>query len=234
MLADIVDSSPTFVGPPLAVPADLGGRLNRRRPSPKTADQLALSRSADLVGTRSMSFTRAPMTASCTASASGSANGQRHLVNNEHAERRYEVLAYMPGRCSAHPQAHLEPRLSPNPQYGTRLLRRRRRPAPATCTTATAQLAHLAGGRPGAGGAGIYALDVTNPHQLSARAMPRRWSSASGLPSNNTCANVANCGNNLGNTSARRRSAASTTASGASSSATATAAPAAMPASTSC
>jgi len=228
VLGDIVDSSPTWVGPP-SLPF-----------SGTWQDSLYSSSAAENSGTQSyaqyMTSAGTRLNVVYTGSndgllhgfRAGSFNGSTYVNNATTPNDGYEVLAYMPGALlssaasgsgnCANPNATssvvqnihgVDPAIGANP----------------TCTDSgldlsSTQYGHnffvdatpgtgdlfysgtwhtwLVGGL-GPGGAAIYALDVTDPTQFS-EANASSLVIGEWTPSSLTCSNVANCGNNLGST----------------------------------
>lgn len=202
VLADIVDSSPTWVGPPASPYAvTWQDRLN-----PTTA---MLENSAEQTYNLFQTSNQGRLNIIYVGANDGFLHGFRtgsedingNLINNASTPNDgQEVLAYMPGAVlnTIHSSANSALDFS-NTQYahdfyvdGT----------PGSGDLFYGGIWHtwLVGGL-GAGGAAIYALDVTNPTALGGEAgfastlVMGEWSSAT-----ITCQNVAGCGNSLGNT----------------------------------
>jgi type IV pilus assembly protein PilY1 len=202
LLADIVDSSPTWVGPPTApYTANWTDRLNANATNPEsgngaqtyaqfvTAQQTRLnvvyigSNDGLVHGFRSGSY---------------DANG--NFVNNALTPNDgREVLAYMPGTVVQTIHSTTNSVDYANPQYAHQFF--------VDATPVAGDLFYgsqwhtwLVGGL-GPGGAAIYALDVTNPSPTNfvegnaGSLVVGEWT-----PATITCGNVMNCGNNLGNT----------------------------------
>ena len=210
LLADIVDSSPIWVGAPSApYSAVWNDRLNSSDPLPEnqsastsyasysTAQQKRQqvvyvgANDGLLHGFRSGTFNASASTAAGSC-ASNPAPGC--FTNNDGKE----LLAYIPGAVvqTIHSSTNANIDFS-NPRYGHTFY--------VDATPGAGDLyyngawhAWLVGGL-GAGGSAIYALDVTNPGNFSesnaASLVLGEWT-----PSTIKCVNVTNCGNNLGNT----------------------------------
>ncbi len=199
VLGDIVDSSPTWVGPPLSpYTASWTDLLNSGATAPEASGQSYLSfvgaqqtrlnvvyggaNDGYLHGFRAGSFT-----------AAGAFSNTSATPNDG-----VEVLAYMPAAVVAAIHSSTTPAIDySNPQYGHAFF--------VDATPGSGDLYYnsawhtwLVGGL-GAGGAGLYALDVTNPANFSeanaASVVIGEWG-----PSTITCVNVTSCGKNMGNT----------------------------------
>jgi type IV pilus assembly protein PilY1 len=202
VLGDIIDSSPTWVGPPSA-------------PYPATWQDSLIVAGANLPENAGQSYPNF-MTSSAQTRLnvvytgandgllhgfeSGSYSSSNTYVNNSTTPNDgKEVLAYMPGLVvnDIHNTTTAALDFS-NPKYGHNYY--------VDAPPGTGDLFYngswhtwLVGGL-GPGGAAIYALDITDPTQFSpettaAKLVIGEWTSAT-----ITCVNVANCGNNLGNT----------------------------------
>jgi type IV pilus assembly protein PilY1 len=201
VLADIMDSSPTWVGTPDApYPAVWQDRINNSDPLPEdasTAQTYPQYATAEL--------NRQPVV--YVGSNDGLFHGFRSGIYNSTTNTftnndGYELLAYMPGAVTQGTTANGIHSTTSNVDYSN------------------AQYGHqfYVDGTPGSGdlfyngqwhswivsglgpgGSAIFALDVTNPGNFTeakaANLVIGEWTSAS-----ITCTNVANCGNNLGNT----------------------------------
>jgi type IV pilus assembly protein PilY1 len=199
VLGDIIDSSPTWVGPPIApYPAVWNDRINssatltensgsaQTYPQYFTAQQTRLnvvyvgSNDGLLHGFRSGSY---------------DASGNFVATGND----GQEVLAYMPGAIVQTIHSTTANIDFSNVQYGHNFYVDAN---PGTGDVFYGNQWHswLVGGL-GPGGAAIFALDVTNPTPANftegnaASVVIGEWT-----PATLACANVANCGNNLGNT----------------------------------
>src|SRR5580700_4302716 len=201
VLADIIDSSPAWVGPPIApYTAAWVDRINSADPLPEngssaqsypafnTAEQTRLnvvyvgSDDGLVHGFRTGSF---------------ATNGTFNTTGND----GQEVLAYMPGAVVQTIHSSNSTLDYSNSQYGHNFF--------VDATPATGDVFYgnqwhtlLVGGL-GPGGAALYALDVTNPATTNfaeghaASLVIGEWTPATISCHNNT---PANCGNNLGNT----------------------------------
>ena len=206
VLADIMDSSPIWVGPPTAPYSVMwNDRLNSSDPLPEnisgqssyaayvTAQQnrqqaVYVGANDGLVhGFRSGTFN--PSSGTCASNPVASC-----FTNNDGKE----LMAYMPGAVlsTIHSSTNTSVDFS-SAQYGHNFF--------VDATPGTGDLFYngawhswLVGGL-GAGGSAIYALDITDPGNFSetnaASLVKGEWTSA-----NISCTNVATCGNNLGNT----------------------------------
>jgi type IV pilus assembly protein PilY1 len=199
VLGDIIDSSPTWVGPPVApYPAMWGDRINssatmaensvsaQTYPQYVTAKQTRMnvvyvgSNDGLLHGFRSGSY---------------DASGNFVATGND----GQEVLAYMPGAIVQTIHSATANIDFSNAQYGHNFYVDAN---PGTGDVFYGNQWHswLVGGL-GPGGAAIFALDVTNPTTANftegnaASLVIGEWT-----PANLACTNVASCGNNLGNT----------------------------------
>jgi type IV pilus assembly protein PilY1 len=206
ILADVMDSSPIWVGAPSApYSATWNDRLNSSDPLPEnTSGQSSYGTYATsqqnrqqvvyvgandglVHGFRSGTFNAS--SGSCASNPVASC-----FTNND----GMELLAYMPGTVlsTIHSSTNANVDFS-NTQYGHNFF--------VDATPGTGDLYYngawhswLVGGL-GAGGNAIYALDITNPGSFSensaASLVKGEWTSAS-----ISCTNVTSCGNNLGNT----------------------------------
>ena len=199
VLADIVDSSPTWVGPPIApYNAVWNDRLQYAATLPENAS-----------GTQTYAqFTSTNQTrlnvvyvGSNDGLVHGFRSGSYDSSNNFVATGNdgQEVLAYMPGAIVQTIHSTTANVDYSNTQYGHNYF--------VDATPGAGDLFYqnqwhtwLYGGL-GAGGAAIYALDVTNPTSTNftegnaASLVVGEWT-----PATLTCSNVGACGNNLGNT----------------------------------
>lgn len=196
VLGDIVDSSPVWVGGPIApytatwhdklyssaTPAENSGQTYLQFVTAAQTRQNVIYSGANdglMHGFRAGSF---------------DASGNFVATNND----GYEVLAYMPGAVLQAIHSNVTPAIDyPNTQYGHAFY------VDSTPTTGdlfykAAWHTWLVGGL-GPGGSAIFALDVTDPTKdLESNAgtlVIGEWT-----PATITCSNVVNCGNNLGNT----------------------------------
>ncbi|MBV8496908.1 MAG: pilus assembly protein PilY, partial [Gammaproteobacteria bacterium] len=199
ILGDVIDSSPTWVGPPVspyptrwtdringaAVMAENGGGA-QTYPQYVTAEQSRLNvvyvgaNDGWLHGFRSGSY---------------NADGSYNNTNND----GQEVLAYMPGAVVQTIHSATANLDYSNTQYGHAFFVDAT-PGTGDVFFGNAWHSWVVGGL-GEGGAAIYALDVTNPSPANftegnaPSIVLGEWT-----PTSLVCANVANCGNNLGNT----------------------------------
>ena len=198
VLGDIVDSSPTWVGPPLL---PYTGQWKDRLYASATAPENT--------GTQSYVQFVASAQTRVNVIYAGANDGLLHGFRSGNFDSAgkfstvipndgREVIAYVPGAVvnSIHDSVDATLDFS-NTQYGHRFF--------VDATPGTGDLFYagvwhtwLVGGF-GPGGEGLYALDVTNPSALNfvesnaANLVVGEWS-----PASLTCANVSNCGENLG------------------------------------
>ncbi len=204
VLADIIDSSPTWVGPPsFGYTATFQDRLNSTDPLPEnsTGSQTYVQFKAAYQNRQNVVYDGANdgfLHAFRTASDTGGG------INDG-----AEVLAYIPGYVTQTIHNGTNPALDfSNPQYSHNYF--------VDATPGTGDLFYngtwhtwLVGGL-GAGGAAIYALDITDPTTFSesnaASLVKGEWTAGTdGTAGAITCAgngapNNLNCGQNLGNT----------------------------------
>jgi type IV pilus assembly protein PilY1 len=200
VLADIIDSSPTWVGPP-ASPYSLVW-TDRLYPSTTMQENLATQTYAAFQSSNQSRLNVVYVGANdgfMHGFRTGSEDVNGNVINTPSTPNDgAEVLAYMPGAIlnTIHNASNSALDFS-NPQYAHNFF--------VDATPATGDLFYngawhtwLLGGL-GAGGAAIYALDITNPTAFTeanaANVVKGEWSSAT-----ITCVNVSGCGNNLGNT----------------------------------
>jgi type IV pilus assembly protein PilY1 len=200
VLGDIVDASPTWVGPPSApypqtwadtfVPTDtMLENSGQSYPSFVAAQQ---SRLNVIYAGANDGFLHGFRT--------GSEDASGNVINNATTPNDgLEVMAYMPGAVMNAVHSATTNLDYSNPQYAHAFF--------VDATPGAGDLFYggawhtwLVGGL-GIGGKSVYALDITNPSatnftEANAGALVKgEWSSAT-----ITCANVAGCGNSLGNT----------------------------------
>ena len=208
VLGDIIDSSPTWVGPPQAsYPAAWRDKINGSASLPENG------------GTTYPSFKNAVATR-INVVYSGANDGLLHgfRAGNYTNPTTYntasiyndgrEVLAYMPGNMIADGSSAIvvnaihDSATAPNVDYSSANYGHNffvdAPPATGDLFYGGTWHTWVMGGL-AAGGQGIYALDVTDPTQFSeanaASLVIGEWTSAT-----LTCSNVSNCGRNLGNT----------------------------------
>jgi type IV pilus assembly protein PilY1 len=233
VLADIVDSSPTWVGPPsLPYGSTWQDALNSSAVAPENSgSQTYATYSTTGEGTRLNVVYAGANDGMVHGFRTGSYDLNHNYVNNLTTPNDgYEVLAYVPGGTLLSPATTC---VTSNPTESAVQNIHGVQPANANCNPATAtasvnsgldysstQYGHnffvdatpatgdlfyggawhswLAGGL-GAGGGALYVLDVTDPTTFSesnaSSLVIGEWTAAS-----INCANVANCGANLGNT----------------------------------
>jgi type IV pilus assembly protein PilY1 len=210
VLADIVDSSPVWVGAPiLAYPSVWSDRTNSGDPLPENGGS-AQSYSAYVTATATRE--NVVYVGADDGILHGFRSGYFDTTNTFQPATNdgTEVLAYMPGAVIQSAAAQMIHSTTAaidysNAQYGHNFF--------VDATPGTGDVffnnqwhTWLVGGL-GPGGNAIYALDVTNPGNIPASSSGNftegnassvvvgEWSSAT-----ITCVNVSNCGNNLGNT----------------------------------
>lgn len=199
VLADIVDSSPTWVGPPNS-PYTLvwSDRIHAGQPAPENG---ANSYSSFVAArqTRLNVVYAGSNDGLLHGFESGSYDASGNYVNSAATPNDgKEVLAYMPGAVFNAIHNSVDPTLDyANTQYSHAFFVDAT-PDADDLYYANAWHTWLVGGL-GPGGNAIYALDVTDPSQFSeanaARIVVGEWG-----PSNISCVNSAGCQNNLGNT----------------------------------
>jgi type IV pilus assembly protein PilY1 len=208
VLGDIIDSSPTWVGPPNityltpwhdalnggpVMPENAGGAqsYNAFKIAERQRTNVVYTGSNDglLHGFRSGSY---------------DASGNYVATNND----GQEVLAYMPLHTLRHINANVDPSLNySNPLYSHNFSVDA---SPGTGDVFFGNAWHtwLVGGL-GAGGKSIFALDITDPVNFgesgaaAASTVIGEWNAfpvTGANPNGLTCVNLANCGSNLGNT----------------------------------
>jgi type IV pilus assembly protein PilY1 len=202
VLADIVDSSPVWVGPPSSPYAvNWGDRLFPNATMPENAvSQSYLNFQTSNQGRLNVVYVGAN-DGFLHGFRTGSEDINGNLISNSSTPNDgAEVLGYMPGAILNTIYNGLNSSLDfTSPQYAHNFY------VDATPGTGDVYVngawhTWLVGGL-GYGGAAIYALDITNPSsgnytEANASAIVLgEWSSAT-----IACANVANCGNNMGNT----------------------------------
>ncbi|HEY6824708.1 MAG TPA: PilC/PilY family type IV pilus protein, partial [Steroidobacteraceae bacterium] len=202
VLADIVDSSPTWVGPPTApYTAAWNDRLYPGANNPESANG-AQTYAAYVTAeqTRLNVVYVGANDGLVHGFRSGSYDANGNFVNNALTPNDgAEVLAYMPGAVLQTIHSMTNSVDYANAQYAHNFF--------VDATPTSGDLFYggqwhtwLVGGL-AAGGAAIYALDVTNPSAVNftegnaASLVVGEWTS-----STIACTNVTNCGNNLGNT----------------------------------
>jgi type IV pilus assembly protein PilY1 len=202
VLADIIDSSPTWVGPPFApYTATWKDRLNTAATNPENAP--GAQTYAQYVAAAQTRLNVVYIGANdglVHGFRSGSYDVNGKFVNNGLTPNDgQEVLAYMPGAVVQTVHSMTTSLDYANAQYAHAFF--------VDATPTAGDLFYnsqwhtwLVGGL-GAGGAAIYALDVTNPTPTNftegnaAALVVGEWT-----PATISCTNVSNCGGNLGNT----------------------------------
>lgn len=197
VLGDIIDSSPTWVGPPQAsFPAHWIDKVNAADPLPENSGPTYLSFQASAATRENVVY-------------SGANDGLLHgfragaytaagIYDTTSINDGQEVLAYMPAAVvtSIHNAVNAQIDYS-NAQYGHAFFVDGT-PGVGDLYYGGAWHSWLTGGL-GAGGASIYMLDVTDPTQFSeanaASLVIGDWS-----PATLACTNVAGCGAKLGST----------------------------------
>jgi len=200
VLGDIVDSSPTWVGPPQTYTKSVTwiDKLYPTRTAPESTGQKYTDFQTQKQGRLNVVYIGAN-DGFLHGFRAGSLDTAGNLVNNSPTPNDgYEVLAYMP--CAVVQTIHNSSTVEldfANTQFSLNWF--------VNATPATGDVFYGGGwhtwlvGGLGEGGAAIYALDVTEPANFSetnpASTVLGEWS-----PSNLTCVNVSNCGRNLGKT----------------------------------
>jgi len=200
VLADIVDSSPTWVGSPqtYVTAPSWTDSLYPSATAPEASGQTYAAYQQAEQGRLNVVYVGAN-DGFLHGFRAGSQDANGNLINNSSTPNDgEEVLAYMPGAVLQTIHNATNASLDyPNTQYAHAWF--------VDATPGTGDLYYagtwhtwLVGGI-GPGGAALYALDVTNPSNFSetdaASLVIGEWT-----PSNLSCANVASCGNHLGNT----------------------------------
>jgi type IV pilus assembly protein PilY1 len=200
VLGDIIDSSPTWVGPPIS-PYSLQwlDLLNPAVPAPENTGTQSFTQFLAAEQTRLNVVYNGANDGFLHGFRTGSFDVNGNFVNNATTPNDgLEVLAYMPGAVLQNIHNATNGTLDySNPQYSHAFF--------VDATPTAGDLFYngmwhswVVGGL-GAGGAAIYALDVTNPGNFSegnaSTLVMGEWT-----PGSITCINVANCGNNMGNT----------------------------------
>jgi type IV pilus assembly protein PilY1 len=197
ILGDIVDSSPTWVGPPSAPYAtSWKDQLVGTDPTPENGGAQTYTQFVAAAGTRLNVVYVGSNDGFLHGFRSGSFDSGGNFVNV--ANDGQEVLAYMPGAVAQTIHNSVDPTLDyANPQYSHNFFVDQ---TPDTDDLFYAGTWHtwLVGGL-GAGGSAIYALNITDPTQFgeaqAGNLVIGEWNSTT-----ISCANVAACGNYLGNT----------------------------------
>ncbi len=208
VLGDIIDSSPTWVGPPsTAFPATWKDNLNGTATMPENASGAQTYASFKTAYESRTNVVYAGANDGLLHGfRSGAFNSSGVYDTTIAANDGYELLAFMPGYVvdSINAASTVEGDYS-NPLYAHQFSVDA---PPGTGDLFYANQWHtwLVGGL-GAGGAAIYALDITDPSKFSeanaANTVIGEWSTVTtgGTTTTTlTCPNTTNCGNNLGNT----------------------------------
>ena len=201
VLGDIVDSSPTWVGPPQTYDSTVTfNDLYQTSDRPSETSYATWATGTTQAGRLNVVYVGAN-DGFLHGFRAGSQDSNGNLVSNATTPNDgKEVFAYMPQAVFNTIHNNTQPELDyPNVQYAHNWY--------VDATPATGDVFYggnwhtwVVGGT-GAGGAAIYALDVTNPANFSetnaASLVIGEWG-----PSNITCTaqNISNCGANLGNT----------------------------------
>jgi type IV pilus assembly protein PilY1 len=200
VLSDIVDSSPTPIGPPsLRYPQSWSDFLIVAPSLPENAGQSYTSYITAQSGRLNVVYVGAN-DGFLHGFRSGSFDASGNFVNNGATPNDgYEVMAYMPGAVlkTIH-NAGIAALDFSNIQYGHNFY--------VDATPGNGDLFYggvwhtwIVGGL-GPGGSAIYALDVTNPSTAFTEANAVNVVVGEWNPATLTCTNVAGCGNSLGNT----------------------------------
>lgn len=199
VLADIIDASPAWVGPPsLSYPVSWVDRLN---PSATPAENATSAQTYPAYTSSSQTRLTVVYAGANDGLIHGFRSGSYDTSNNfvVSSNDGEEVLAYMPGAVVQTIHSSTASLDYPNTQYSHNYF--------VDATPGTGDLFYqnqwhtwLVGGL-GPGGAAIYALDVTNPSATNfAEANAASLVLGEWTPTTISCTNVGNCGNNLGNT----------------------------------
>jgi len=200
VLGDIVDSSPTWVGPPTShYQITWNDRLVGTDPTPENTAAQTFGQFITAEQTRLNVVYTGANDGFLHGFRSGSFDVNGNYVNNGATPNDgQEVLAYMPAAVLNTIHNSVDGTLDySGPQYSHNFY--------VDATPDTDDVFYQSGwhtwlvGGLGAGGATIYALDITNPGNFAetnaSSLVMGEWSSAT-----ISCNNVANCGNNMGNT----------------------------------
>ncbi|MGH8231530.1 MAG: pilus assembly protein, partial [Steroidobacteraceae bacterium] len=200
VLSDIIDSSPTPVGPPsLLYPPTWQDFLISAPSLPENSGQ-SYANYATAQATRMNVVYVGANDGLLHGFRAGSFDVNGNFVSGgANPNDGYEVMAYMPGAVLNIIHNASNPAIDfANIQYGHAFY--------VDATPGNGDLFYngqwhtwLVGGL-GAGGAAIYALDVTTPGSSFTEGNAANVVLGEWTPSTLTCTNVANCGNNLGNT----------------------------------
>jgi type IV pilus assembly protein PilY1 len=199
VLGDIVDSSPTWVGYPDSPFANVWtDRLYPSNPAPENGSQ-TYGAFETAEATRLNVVYVGANDGFLHGFEAGSYDANHNFVSNSTTPNDgKEVFSYMPGVVLQTIHNSSTPQLDfSNPQYAHNFFVDAT-PDEDDLFFGGAWHTWMVGGL-GAGGAALYALDVTNPANFSetnaASTVIGEWT-----PSTISCANVSSCGNNLGNT----------------------------------
>jgi type IV pilus assembly protein PilY1 len=202
VLGDVIDSSPTWVGPPIApYTASWNDRLYPSATNPESGNGAqTYTNYISAAQTRQNVVYLGANDGLVHGLRSGSYDVNGNFVNNALTPNDgQEVLAYMPGAVVQSIHSATNSLDYANTQYAHNFF--------VDATPAAGDLFYggqwhswLVGGL-GPGGAALYSLDVTNPSPNNftegnaASLVVGEWT-----PSTVNCTNLTNCGNNLGNT----------------------------------
>jgi type IV pilus assembly protein PilY1 len=204
LLGDIIDSSPTWVGPPVSPYAVTWS--DRLRPAAVMPEAAGTAQTYAQYITATQTRTNVVYVGANDGLLHGfrsgfyDATGTFQPAGNDGAE----VLAYMPGAVLANSVTGIHNSTTanidfPNPQYAHAFY--------VDATPGTGDVFYAGGwhtwlvGGLGAGGNAIFALDVSTPAAFAGTPAAASAIVKGEWTSNNlTCVNVANCKNNLGNT----------------------------------
>lgn len=199
LLGDIVNSSPTWVGPPTSPYAAIWADLLVADPLPENSGSQSYTQYLATAQTRLNVVYTGSNDGFLHGFRSGAFDSSGNYVNNStFPNDGLEVLAYMPGAVLKVIHNSVDPSLDlSNASYGHNFY--------IDATPAVDELFYkgvwhswLVGGL-GAGGAAIYALDVTDPSQFSEgnakKLVVGEWAA-----STISCLIVTGCGANMGNT----------------------------------
>ena len=199
LLGDIIDSSPTWVGPPSSpYSTTWKDQLVGADPTPENSGT-SYTQFITNYGTRLNVVYTGSNDGFLHGFRSGSFDTGGNFVNSPATPNDgQEVIAYMPGVVAQDIHTSIDPTQDyANPQYSHNFFVDQT-PDADDLFYAGSWHTWLVGGL-GAGGSAIYALNVTDPTQFgesqAANLVIGEWNS-----STISCANVAGCGNNLGNT----------------------------------
>ncbi len=199
VLADIIDSSPTWVGPPTSPYTAVWTDLLHTGSAPENSATQSYTQYLATAQTRLNVVYAGANDGFLHGFRSGAFDSSGNYVNNSTTPNDgSEVLAYMPGLVVGTIHNSTDSTLDYSSTQYAHNFYVDATPGADDLFYQGAWHTWLFGGL-GPGGAAVYALDVTDPTQFSeanaSTVVVGEWSAT-----NLTCSNVSNCANNLGNT----------------------------------